>query len=113
MRLLLDCAILGVYPHALLQDVFKEVNERTIRLTSDLDWYQLDVLQRSVRLECPNYKGPLPNAKLTAYARKLFSRSNYSVATPVENALRAGLGGSLYLSTGLYTKMGHFIGNYR
>lgn len=109
MRLLLDCAILGVYPHALLQDVFKEVNERTIRLTSDLDWYQLDVLQRSVRLECPNYKGPLPNAKLTAYARKLFSRSNYSVATPVENALRAGLGGSLYLSTGLYTKMGHFI----
>lgn len=111
IRLLIDCAVLGIYPHSLLQDVFNDVNNHTLRLTTDLDWYQLDILQRSVRIECPSYQGPLPVAKLTDRARKMFNDSKFFVKSPIESALRTALGGPLYVVNRLYTKMGHFIGN--
>ena len=108
---MIDCAVLGIYPQSVLQDVFNDVNNMKLRLTTNLDWYQLDILQRSVRIECPRYQGPLPVAKLTQRARKMFNDSKFFAKSPVENALRTALGGPQYLLNRMYTKMGHFIGN--
>jgi len=109
LRLMIDCAVLGIYPQSVLQDVFNDVNNMKLRLTTNLDWYQLDILQRSVRIECPRYQGPLPVAKLTQRARKMFNDSKFFAKSPVENALRTALGGPQYLLNRMYTKMGHFI----
>ena len=115
-RFAVDCASLGYYPHSLINDIFKEsfVSSHFEKQASDLDWLQLDVLHRSVRIECPEYQGPYPSPSIMEQSHRKIYEANVSQDEflPVEKALQTGVGGSPFVASGMLTKYGHFIGEF-
>lgn len=112
-RFAIDCATLGFYPRSLISQIFEEsfVNSHFGKQASHLDWLQLDVLNRSVRLECPEYDGPYPTRAITERChRKIYEANVHKEQfVSVEKALQSGVGGLSYVTTGLLTKHGHFV----
>lgn len=111
----MDCAVLGVYPQPLIRELFSESYLNgyfTAGKPSNLDWLQLDVTNRAVQIECPEYTGPKPSPTLIKQAHKYVVKFNQNVSPvfPLEPALQKALGGSSYLTSGLLTEFGHYIG---
>lgn len=116
-RFAVDCASLGFYPSSIISHIFQEsyINRHFGKVTSDLDWLQLDTLHRSVRIECPEYSGPYPSPEIIEQChRKVFTLAlqRMSQSLTVEKALQTALGGLQYVASGLLTKSGHFIGKF-
>lgn len=114
-RFAVDCASLGFYPSSLISDIFQDsyIKRHFGKVTSDLDWLQLDTLHRSVRIECPEYSGPYPSRDITEQSHRMIfevSLKRMSQFFPIEKALQTALGGSQYVASGFLTKYGHFVG---
>lgn len=98
----------------MISQIFDEsfLNSHFGKQASELDWLQLDVLNRSVRLECPEYDGPYPSPAITEQCHRKIYEVNVQKEQyfSVEKALQRGVGGLPYVATGLLTKYGHFVG---
>lgn len=57
----------------------------------------------------PVYRGPFPSDDIIQSASAL--NGNHVEVFPLKAALEQAFGGSIYVLTKCYTKMGHFIGN--
>ena len=115
MRFAIGCAVLGIYPQSLISQIFEEstLNAHFAKNPTYHDWLQLDILNRSVRIECPEYDGPFPSPILIKECHQNMyedRKQKENVRSSVEKALQTGIGGLPYVASGLFSKYGHFVG---
>ena len=110
----MDCAVLGVYPPHLLGLIFENrfLQRFLDSKASDIDWIQIDMLCRSVKIEQPNYLGPFPSEDILNIARGEAAANLASWQSPMEQVINKIVGCSSCFKSGMMTKMGHFIGDY-
>jgi FAST kinase domain-containing protein 2 len=110
-----NCAILGIYPHSLISQIFEEsvLSLYFAKDPSFYDYLQLNTLNRCVRTECPEYEGSYPSLSLIKQAhQRIYERGKKKedVHFSLKKALQTGFGGVSYVASGLLTKSGHFVG---
>jgi hypothetical protein len=111
----MNCAVIGIYPQSLIRQIFEEsaLKSHFAKNPSYHDWLQLDILNRSVLIECPDYNGPYPSPKLIKEChQKMYEnlKQKENICLSLEKALQMGIGGLPYVASGLFTKYGHFAG---
>ena len=99
----------------IIQSLFKEsIIEKFLNAkdATYLDWMQLDLLQRAVRINCSDYLGPYPDKAVMEMAKKkhLHVYLQTDARFPLKTALEIALGGSAYVESGMFTEYGHYIG---
>lgn len=114
LRFFVTCAILNAYPTELINDVFKK-NFFEEYLTEDhslKQWVEMNRALRSIRIECPDYRGFFPdNTFLEMANQKTFERQQKFPRTLiVEETLQKALGGPPYVASDLMTRYGHYVG---
>ena len=77
-----------------------------------IQWIEVDRAVRSVRIECPDYRGPFPESFITQEAHNKILEYQQKFRRPLvlETPLQMALGGSQYVVSGLMTRHGHHVG---
>ena len=103
----------------MVEAVFNEtkLEDEFIKAKTDppvISWQQLNRIMQSVAIEWPDYSGPMPNKALVDQIHRRMFKFHQSLASSfsLKSVLQKALGGPEYLSSGLLTRFGHYIGIY-